>query len=303
MKPILVTGGEGLVGASLLLSLHDRRVPTIGLDLVGTECDRGDVRDPEHVRRAIEGCAGVVHLAAISRVITGELDPESCRQTNIGGLRNVLEEAERQREPPWVVFASSREVYGQALDLPATEDTPLAPVNVYGRSKVEGERMIAAARARGLRAVVVRLSSVYGSTRDHADRVVPAFARAAVGGGRIRVDGFDHSFDFTHIDDTTTALVGLVDLLQRGGTPPPPIHVVTVEPTTLRDLATMAVELAGTAASIVEAPPRSFDVSRFVGSPTRARETLGWVARVRVRDGVARLVADFRREAATGVTS
>src|SRR5688572_30618877 len=90
MKPILVTGGEGLVGAALLRALRDRRLPTMGLDLVGAGRDRGDVRELEHVRRAIEGCSGVVHLAAVSRVITAERDPESCRLTNIGGLRNVL---------------------------------------------------------------------------------------------------------------------------------------------------------------------------------------------------------------------
>lgn len=294
MRPILITGGRGLIGTALHGALAALGRPTAGLDLRGEGRDCGDVRVADHVRRVIEGCAGVVHLAAVSRVIDGERDPETCRQTNIGGLRNILEQAERQREPPWVVFASSREVYGQAARLPATEDSVLAPVNVYGRTKVEGERMIADAAAGGLRTTVVRLSSVYGSTRDHVDRVVPAFARAALVGGEIRVEGFDHTFDFTHVDDTIEALLALVDHLQRGGAPLPPIHILTGQPTTLRDLAGLAVELAGSSASIVARPPRTFDVSTFVGDPARARELLGWVARVSVREGLARLIADYR---------
>ncbi|MEO8630408.1 MAG: NAD-dependent epimerase/dehydratase family protein [Betaproteobacteria bacterium] len=58
----------------------------------------------------------------------------------------VIEEAERQHQPPWLIFASSREVYGQPASLPATEDAPLRPVNVYGRSKLEGEYLVDAAR-------------------------------------------------------------------------------------------------------------------------------------------------------------
>ena len=72
-----------------------------------------------------------------------------------------------------------------------------------------GEELIAEARNRGLRACVIRLSNVYGSTQDHADRVVPAFARAALLGQPLRIDGYDHTFDFTHISDTAQTLAVL----------------------------------------------------------------------------------------------
>ena len=150
-----------------------------------------------------------MHLAAVSRVIWAERAPEDCRSTNIGGLRRVLEVAFEQPVPPWVIFASSREVYGQPRPLPGTEDTPLSPVNLYGRSKVEGERLVEEARASGLRTAAVRLSNVYGSALDHADRVVPAFVWAAVQGNAIRIDGAECTFDFTHIDDTVRGMVAV----------------------------------------------------------------------------------------------
>jgi nucleoside-diphosphate-sugar epimerase len=217
----------------------------------------------------------------------------------VGGLANILEAAIVQSPRPWLIFASSREVYGQPDTLPATEEAPLQPVNVYGRSKVEGERLVGMARDRGLRAAVVRLSNVYGSTSDHADRVVPAFARAAVLNSPLRVDGAHNTFDFTHIDDTTRGILRLSDLL-NDGQDAPPVHLLTGRPTTLGELATLAIRLAGGRSPIREATPRSYDVSHFFGSPARATELLGWTPRVELPEGLERLIEDFRRELGAG---
>ena len=293
---ILITGSEGLIGGALRTVLEARGAEVVGLDLQGTGREHGGVQSLRRVRDALDGCDGVIHLAAVSRVLWGERDPEGCWNTNVGGLRNVLQALDEEKRQPWLLFASSREVYGQPRRLPATEDTPLRPVNVYGRSKVEGERLVDDARSRGLRAATVRLSNVYGRARDHADRVIPAFARAADSGSTIRIDGAECTFDFTHIDDTIRGMVAVIDLLEIGETPPP-IHLLTGTPTTLRDLATLAIDAAGGTSPIVEALPRSFDVSRFHGDPSRARELLGWEPRVVLREGLERLVRDLRAEA------
>ena len=293
---ILITGSEGLVGSALRMALEARGEEVVGLDLLGTGREHGDVRSLSRVRDALRGCDGVVHLAAVSRVLWGERDPEGCWNTNVGGLRNVLQALAERKRRPWLLFASSREVYGQPRRLPATEDTPLRPFNVYGRSKVVGERLVDDARSSGLRAAAVRLSNVYGRARDHSDRVIPAFARAADSGSIIRIDGAECTFDFTHIDDTARGMAGIIDLLEIGETPPP-IHLLTGTPTTLHDLATLAIDAAGGTSPIVEAPPRSFDVSRFHGDPSRARELLGWEARVVLRKGIERLLRDLRTEA------
>jgi len=295
---ILITGSEGLVGSAFRRLLEVRGVDVVGLDVRARDSERGDVRDAERVRVAMRGCDGVVHLAAVSRVVWAENDPDACWSTNVEGLRNVIEAA--KAEDTWFLFASSREVYGQPERLPATEDTPLRPVNIYGRSKVEGERMVLAARDHGLRTAVARLSNVYGTTKDHADRVVPAFARAAALGDELRVDGPDHTFDFTHIDDTCRGLLGLADLLADGGAILPPVHFLTGHPTTLGELATLAVTLGRSRSTIREAPPRSYDVSHFYGSPRRATELLGWKPRVELAEGLGRLIQDFKREFAVG---
>lgn len=291
---ILITGSSGLVGTALTSALLAEGVELVHFDLRAHGEARGDVRDRARLCDIVARVDGIVHLAAVSRVVWGEQDPELCWATNVGGLRNVLDAAAQSIRKPWLVFASSREVYGQPASLPAAEDTPLLPLNIYGRSKVEGELLVEEAQRAGLRACTIRLSNVFGSTSDHADRVVPAFARAAALGAELRVDGLGHTFDFTHIDDVTRGVVDLVKLLGTGDLPPPPIHFVSGRPTTLGELASLAARLGQSGSSIRPAPPRDFDVARFFGDPSRAKALLGWQPQVRLEDGLARLVQAFR---------
>lgn len=291
---ILITGSSGLVGTALASALVKRGMDVVRIDSQANGAANGDVRDRERMRKAIEGAQGIVHLAAVSRVIWGERDPELCWSTNVGGLRNVLELAAISPLRPWVIFASSREVYGQPDRLPVSETCPVRAVNVYGRSKVEGENLINAARRNGLRACTIRLSNVFGSINDHVDRVVPAFARGAALGQSLRVDGADHTFDFTHIDDVTRGIVALTDVLASGQIAPEPIHFVSGVPTTLGQLAEMAIRIAGTGSTMSQAAPRDFDVAKFYGTFGRAKEILGWQPRVSLEQGLTRLIHDFR---------
>jgi len=294
LHKVLVTGSSGLVGSALVPALTARGVAITRLDITASGSAHGDVRDRDRVRAALTGVDGVIHLAAVSRVVWGEREPALCLATNVGGLRNVLELAASAPTRPWVIFASSREVYGQPDHFPVTEEAPLRPVNVYGRSKLEGEQLVLAAQRDGVRACTIRLSNVFGAPEDHADRVVPAFARAAALGRELRVDGADHTFDFTHIDDVARGIVALAELLFARNGVPPPIHFVSGTPTTLGELAAAAIRIAGTGASVRHAPPRRFDVARFVGNSDRARALLGWSPRVELEDGLTRLIHAFR---------
>ena len=88
--PILITGSAGLVGRALTRALRGLGRTVHALDLAASPGpDRGDVRSPPDVARVVAGCAGIVHLAAVSRVVWGERDPQLCRATNEGGTRNV----------------------------------------------------------------------------------------------------------------------------------------------------------------------------------------------------------------------
>ncbi|MCB9678314.1 MAG: NAD-dependent epimerase/dehydratase family protein [Alphaproteobacteria bacterium] len=284
---ILVTGSEGLVGTALGAALRARGHEVVPLDVRGA--DPVDVRDADAVEARARGCHGVVHLAAVSRVVWAERDPAVCESTNVGGTVNVLERS----GDAWVLFASSREVYGQPTVSPTPESAPLAPLNVYGRAKVAGEQRVLGAREAGRRTAVVRLSNVYGAAPDHADRVVPAFARAAATGGELRVDGLAHAFDFVWLDDAVDGLLRIIGQLAEGAVLPP-LHLVTGQSTTLGALAELAVRCAGTGATVRTAAPRAFDVERFCGDPRLAAEVLGWRATTGIEAGMERMVRAFR---------
>jgi nucleoside-diphosphate-sugar epimerase len=284
---LLVTGSEGLIGTALCAALRAAGHTVRGLDLRATTPE--DVRNPGDLSRAMHGCQMVVHLAAVSRVIDGERDPDGCWATNVVGTRNVLDAADGRR----VLFASSREVYGEQDRLPVHETDALKPMNVYGRAKVAAEEMVLARAG-----AVVRLSNVYGVAMDHADRVVPAFARAAAEGGTLRVDGRNHTFDFTHLADTVGGLLAMIGALEAGRSLPP-IHLVTGRATTLGQLAELAVSLSGSGATIREAAPRDYDVSQFVGDPSLAAELLDWTANTSIETGLQGLINAFGASSST----
>ncbi len=292
-EKILITGSKGLIGAALKSALIERGYRVVGFDIRGEGEERGDVRDFEQLERALDGVSGVIHLAAISRVVSAQRDPERCWETNVGGTKNVMEAVKRSTQRPWVLFASSREVYGQQDELPVKEDAPLRPVNIYGRSKREGEKIVRDAREFGVVSGIVRFSNVYGSTNDHSNRVIPAFIRAAALGETLRVEGRGHTFDFVYIDDAVRGVLAMIELLRRGESFDP-VHLVTGRATTLGELAELAVSLGDSRAKIEDAPPRTFDVSKFYGDPSRARSLLNWKAEVSLEEGLKRLLSELR---------
>lgn len=300
---ILVTGAAGLIGSAVSRRLRAEGAEVLALDLSSAAAaERGDFCDAGRLAPLVEAADGILHLAAVSRVIDGERDPERCWNINALGTGSLLQLAGAARRRPWVVYASSREVYGQQDALPVPEDAPLRPKNIYARSKAEAERLVGAARQAGARVAIVRFSNVYGTIEDHADRVIPAFARAAATAAdrrdaAVRVDGPDCTFDFTHVADVADGVLSLLRLMRDGAAELPPIHFVSGRQTSLGELARLAAKVGGPTLRIVEAPARGFDVHRFAGDPARAADLLGWRATTTLEAGFSALAAAFRAAA------
>ena len=287
---ILITGSRGLIGTAIGGLLSDAGVAWRPFDVRDDAAQDTRIRDS--LLRALDGVTGVIHLAAVSRVVWAECEPAKARAVNVDALQTLLELMGPGRSAPWLIFASSREVYGEQETLPVREDAELRPLNTYARSKVEGERLVSAAAEQGMLAQIVRFSNVYGSTDDHEDRVVPAFARAAATGGTVRVEGGANMFDFTHVSDAARGLMALYEATVAGEALPA-IHFLTGAGTTLDQLARMAGSHSQGAVQITDAPARKFDVSRFVGDPSRARALLGWTPQVELEAGFGALVQLF----------
>ncbi len=140
MKKILITGHEALVGRHLKAQIEKAGFIFVGIDIQAQNSKyKGDIDDRSRLKKAMEGCVGVVHLAAVSRVVWGEKNPELCWETNAEASKQLLELALENEQKPWVLLSSSREVYGEPNTLPVKESSLLLPVNVYGKAKLAME--------------------------------------------------------------------------------------------------------------------------------------------------------------------
>jgi UDP-glucose 4-epimerase len=281
---IVVTGGAGFVGSHLVdRLLAETRADVVVFDnlsrgnlanLAGLPKERrlhfveGDVRDRGAVTAAFNGADFVYHLAAQSTVMGAVTDPDYTFSTNAVGTFNVLEAASVCGVGR-LVFASSREVYGEPIDLPVDEGHPLLAVNSYGVSKVVGEAYCRAfRRERGLQTVVLRLSNVYGP-RDFG-RVIPLWLKQAASGEDVHVFGGKQVLDFIWVHRAVDALMRVIDL----DGPCPAINVASGLGTRIADLARRIVLLTGGRSQIRILPARAAETVRFVGNVDRLRQVL-----------------------------
>ena len=191
---------------------------------------KADITDYEAVlsrMAAFEGrIRGVVHLAAVSRVQDCHSNISWCKEVNVEGTKNILKALWTlygQDTPaadssllqgtlilPWLVFASSREVYGGlGKNDVVTEKAPLRPLNIYGETKLLAENAIRKwAIKTGFNAVVVRFTNVYGSCYDHQSRLVPNLVSKLSSNERFDIYGSaDKTISLLHVQDAVQALI------------------------------------------------------------------------------------------------
>ncbi len=223
-SPILVTGGAGFIGSNLVDALVARGYAVRVLDNLSTgkrsnlphaasvELIVGDVADAQTVRRAVQGCRAVVHLAAVASVQASVDDPVGTHQSNLVGTLNLCE-AMREAGVRRVVFASSAAVYGnngegRAID----EDTPKAPLTPYAADKLASEHYLDFYRRQhGLEPVVFRFFNIFGPRQDPSSPysgVISIFTERAQKGLPIAVFGDgEQTRDFLYVGDLVEVLV------------------------------------------------------------------------------------------------
>lgn len=300
---ILVTGSSGLIGAALMRELRRLQVEAVGVDeRPAAETDIVHRMEPgdDRLTALVANALGIVHLAGVSRVVWGEADPGKCWRDNVQLTEALIETALAASARPWFVYASSREVYGQADQLPLRDDAQIRPLNIYGCSKAASEALLAQAMHRcGLRGGIIRFSTVYGGIEDHTDRVIPAFVLGAMREQPIRICGSRVALDPTWIGDAVDGVLRLIEALDSGRIPQRAILLSGGTPVLLTEVAELACALTGSRSTVEMRSPRNFDVERFAGLPLYAREFLGWEPRTTLAQGLPRYMELMRVPADT----
>jgi UDP-glucose 4-epimerase len=217
----------------------------------------------------MDGIGLVYHLAAQANVLGAVADIDYSFTTNVAGTFEVLSAA-RECRVRRVVFASSREVYGEAPALPVPESAPINPGNAYGASKAAGELYCRVFMESGMEVVVFRLANVYGP--GDAGRVIPLFVANALSGRPLVIYGEKKILDFVWIGDVVDSLVIASDAPVAGQT----INIGSGEGTGLADLARRVLQLTGSRSAIEFAGARKAETDRFVADIRLAESLLNY---------------------------
>lgn len=313
-RPVLVTGGTGLLGSWLVRALLERGaavvtlvrdwVPENGLLRSGAldrvTVVRGDVCDQQTVERALGEYEidTLFHLAAQTIVGIANRNPLSTFESNIKGTWTVLEACRRSPAVRQIVVASSDKAYGTHDELPYSEAAPLQGRHPYDVSKSCAD-LIAQSYAvtYGLPVAVTRCGNLYGGGDLNWNRIVPGTVRSALQGKRpiIRSDG-SNVRDYFYVEDGALAYITLAERLAlHRGLAGEAFNFSNEIQMTVLDIARMVLRLAGRedlqpdvrAEASNEIPHQYLDAAK-------ARKVLGWRPRFSLEEGLAKTIEWYR---------
>jgi UDP-glucose 4-epimerase len=309
-KGILVTGGAGFVGATLVRRLvaSGYRVRVFDnlstgdeahLAGVNAELVKGDIRNIDALDDALTGIDAVIHLAAAGSVIDSISDPVANFETNVLGTFRVLDAARRAGVTRTVQASTGGAVIGDAIP-PVSERSLPKPLSPYGASKLAGEGYAHAfAKTYGLRTVAVRFGNVYGPWCSHKPGVLNVFFQSLHQGTPIVIYGDGTSSrDYVHVSDISQALQLALEKDIPGGTV---LHAASGVETTVAELADLCRQAAGLPSHpITYRSARQGEVGRNFASYDLAHELLGYSPTVKREDGIPALWQWFKDEVFKG---
>ncbi|MEP9320839.1 NAD-dependent epimerase/dehydratase family protein [Pseudomonas sp. LABIM340] len=301
-QPILITGGAGFIGSHLADALLAQGFAVRVLDDLSTgrrenldsrvDLIVGNVADEATLRGALNGCQGVVHLAAIASVQASVEDPVGTHRANFIGTLNLCE-AMRQEGIHRVLFASSAAVYGQngegsAID----EDVVKAPLTPYAADKLASEYYLDFyRREHGLEPAIFRFFNVYGPRQDPSSPysgVISIFARRAEQGLPITVFGDgEQTRDFIYVGDLVKLLVTALlaeDVAESA------INVGLDQSTSLNQLLAEIGKLTGGLPEITYLPARHGDIRHSRADNRRLLQRYSLDAPTPLAEGLAQLI-------------
>jgi UDP-glucose 4-epimerase len=282
---VLVTGGAGFIGSHLV----DVRAGQGHAVAVLDDLSRGkrdwidpradlhlaDIRDTDAVQRVVDAVQpeAVAHLAALHFIPAVDDAPDLAHAVNVAGTENVLA-ALRAHAPRRLIFASTAAVYPDVAG-PISEAMPPDPIDLYGRTKVEGEKLVTEfAQETGAEIVVARLFNVIGARETNPHLVPEVVSQLGGGATKLRLGNTEPRRDYTDAADVAVALAALLETAPAGST----FNVGSGHGVSVIDVIRLCEEILGRQISVEVDPARVREVDRqeLVADATALREATGW---------------------------
>src|SRR3954467_3764520 len=299
----IVTGGAGFIGSNLVDALLERGDEVTVIDNLstgresnleqargnGARLERADIRDGGAMRELVAAARPevVFHLAAQIDVRKSVADPGFDARTNIEGTVNLLEAARQAGVRRFVNTSSGGAIYGVQEQLPTPEDTLPAPMAPYGASKYGAEVYCGLyERLHGSSVCSLRYGNVYGERQDPLGEagVIAIFCGRLLAGRQPTVYGTGkQTRDYVYVGDIVSANLAAGERQAGGG-----FNIGTGRETDVLEIVRILAELSGSGDGFEPefAPARLGELERSSIDVSRAREELGWEARVGLEEGM-----------------
>ena len=311
---VLIIGGAGFIGSFVVSELLKTNVGKVVIydnfargkasnlsnSMADPRCEiypnGGDVRDVDTLSDAMQGCDGVIHLAAMWLLHCKDF-PRTAFHVNIEGTFNVLEACVKNKVKRFV-YSSSASVYGDASEVPMTELHPFNNKNFYGATKIAGEAMCRAYHDRyGLSYVGLRYMNVYGPHQDQTAAytgVIPIMLNKIDANEAPTINGDGtQAYDFIDVEDVARCNI---NALQAEVTDEF-YNVGTGIQTTIKELCDTILDLKQSKLKVTYNPYSEDDARRLVqnriGCPKKASSDLGFDFKYNLQSGLQRLI-DWR---------
>lgn len=306
-KTVLVIGGAGFIGSHVVDELLKEDVkqvivydnfargargnldealndPRVRIFEVG-----GDILHTDVLASAVGESDQVVHLAALWLLQCYDY-PRVAFDVNIRGTFNVLE-ACQQKGIERLVYSSSASVYGDAVELPMTENHPFNNRTFYGATKIAGEAMCRAFADRyGLSYVGLRYMNVYGARQDYKGTYIAVIMkildRLDQGLPPILYGDGSQAYDFIYVSDCARANVNAL----KSSATDSFYNVGSGTRTSLKDLCELILEVTGSSMPIQYEPAGKTFVTNRIGSTDKAEREIGFRTSIELREGLERLI-------------
>ena len=299
MFKILVTGGAGFIGSTLvrkLVNLENHVVVVdnfsrgskhflpVGQDIVVNHLD---IRETDLITKAAEGCDAIVHLAAYGSVVESVADPTENYSVNVEGTFSVLNAAKRAGVRKLIFASTGGALIGNAIP-PVSELSLPRPISPYGASKLAGEGYCCAfANAYNMDIIALRFANVIGPQSLHKKGAVTNFFKSIINGEPIIIYGDGSSTrDFLYVDDLCQGIIKAINSNLFGFNV---FHLASGKETTIRQLAELCIEISEHAGHpLIFKTKRDGEVERNFALSLAANVELGFDPVVSLVDGLAR---------------
>ena len=312
-KQVLVTGADGFIGSHLTEELVRQGyevkafvfynsfntwgwLDTLDREIMDhVEVFTGDVRDPHGVKKAMENCTAVFHLAALIGIPFSYHSPDAYVDTNIKGTLNVLQAA-RELGTDRVLVTSTSEVYGTAQYVPIDEKHPFQGQSPYSATKIGADRLAESFyRSFDLPVSIVRPFNTYGP-RQSARAVIPTIVTQLLGGKReIRLGSLSPTRDFNYVKDTAN---GFIAIYESDRTIGEEINIATGQEISIGELAAELIRQLEPEAVLTcdedRLRPQKSEVNRLLGANEKLKNLTAWKQKYSFPEGIRETIEWYR---------